>query len=185
MICGDMPTRRSAVAGLVMQGNVYGHEPSYWVESPLLRAKGLPVRHRRAGGRKRLRILRLAMNTTELQPASAERRYRQPFSAFFMRLRGLLHHVREWGDPAKPITAARALPLAGRLGNLPDAHRALAGRLATYWPPFTGVEFSHSQWPVDGYWFQDYVADLDGLVSALSRRTRRWCWSVGSMARRS
>ncbi|HEY1077792.1 MAG TPA: alpha/beta hydrolase [Fontimonas sp.] len=103
------------------------------------------------------------MNTTELQPPSAAPSVTS--RSHFLRLRGLLHHIREWGDPAKPIV------LLGHgwldvSATFQDLVQPLLGEWRVVAPDWRG--FGHSQWPLDGYWFPDYVADLDGLVQHFS-----------------
>lgn len=83
----------------------------------------------------------------------------------FLRLRGLRHHVRVFGDDGKPQlflvhgwldTSATLGPLAA---PLLDRWQVLA-------PDWRG--FGHSEWPQDGYWFHDYVADLEALLDHYS-----------------
>lgn len=79
----------------------------------------------------------------------------------FVAIRGLRYHVRRWGDPAAPklfllhgwldTSATWALVAQGLL----DGRQVLA-------PDWRG--FGLSEWPQDGYWFQDYVGDLDALL---------------------
>ena len=77
----------------------------------------------------------------------------------------LRYHVRTWGDPRR----AQALPAArldGRLGVVPVPGRRARRRLAR-----AGARLARLRpggWPQDGYWFADYVADLDALVRALA-----------------
>ena len=82
-----------------------------------------------------------------------------------LRLRGLRHHVRCWGDPACPWVllgtgwldcSATFGPMVA--GLLPDFH-VIA-------PDWRGL--GHSEWPADGYWFPDYMADVDALLKALA-----------------
>lgn len=79
----------------------------------------------------------------------------------FVRIRGLRYHVRRWGDPRQPLlilghgfldASATFAPL---VAPLLDVCQVLM-------PDWRGL--GYTQWPVDGYWFADYVADLDALV---------------------
>lgn len=85
-----------------------------------------------------------------------------PSRSRFVRLRGLIHHVREWGQPDRPI-----LMLGHGWLDVSATFQDLVQPLLADWrvlaPDWRG--FGHSQWPVDGYWFADYVADLDALVA--------------------
>ncbi len=102
------------------------------------------------------------MNITELQRTVADPSISR---SRFVRLRGLIHHVREWGDPAKPI-----LMLGHGWLDVSATFHDLVQPLLADWrvlaPDWRG--FGHSQWPRDGYWFHDYVADLDALVAHFS-----------------
>ena len=83
----------------------------------------------------------------------------------FIRVRELRYHVRRWGDPAAPAiyllhgfmdVSATWQPVAE--GLLP--------RFQVLAPDLRG--FGHTEWPADGYWFQDYVADLEAIVDHYS-----------------
>lgn len=88
-----------------------------------------------------------------------------PSQSRFIPVRGLRYHVCAWGDPAQPWVllgcgwldcSASFGPLVA--GVLPDYH-VLA-------PDWRGTGFT--DWPNDGYWFPDYVADVDALIDALN-----------------
>jgi pimeloyl-ACP methyl ester carboxylesterase len=79
----------------------------------------------------------------------------------FLPVRGLRYHVRRWGDATAPMifighgwldVSATFAPLA----------QALLPQFQVLAPDWRG--FGHTQWPQDGYWFPDYVADLDAIV---------------------
>lgn len=83
----------------------------------------------------------------------------------FIHVRGLRYHVRRWGDAARPRiflghgwldTSATFAPL---VAPLLDRWQVLA-------PDWRG--FGYSQWPDDGYWFPDYVGDLEAIVDHYS-----------------
>lgn len=87
-------------------------------------------------------------------------------SSEFVSIRGLRYHVRGWGAASAPLlllvhgwldVAATFTPVAEAL-----ADAGLRVRI----PDWRGV--GDSEWPQDGYWFPDYVADLDALVDHYS-----------------
>ena len=87
-----------------------------------------------------------------------------PSRARHVRVRGLRHHLRCWGDPRRPwvLLGSGWLDCSATFGPmvaglLPDFH-VIA-------PDWRGL--GHSEWPQDGYWFPDYVADIDALVQHL------------------
>lgn len=84
-----------------------------------------------------------------------------PSRSRFLRLRGLRHHVRVWGDDNKPI-----LFLVHGWLDVSATFAPLVAPLLDRWqvraPDWRG--FGHSEWPQDGYWFQDYVADLEAIL---------------------
>lgn len=86
-------------------------------------------------------------------------------SSDFIPIRGLRYHVRRWGADDAPTlllvhgwmdVSATFAPVAQRL----------AARFRVLIPDWRG--FGLTQWPQDGYWFADYVADLDALVDHYS-----------------
>lgn len=80
-------------------------------------------------------------------------------------VRGLRYHVRTWGDDAWPaIVCCHGWLDTG--GSWQFVARALAGRYRIIAPDWRG--FGYTSWAGDHYWFQDYVADLDILLDALS-----------------
>jgi|KBSMisStandDraft_5_1062788.scaffolds.fasta_scaffold11491_3 pimeloyl-ACP methyl ester carboxylesterase len=82
----------------------------------------------------------------------------------FVAVRGLRYHVRTWGEPG-----VRKLVLLHGWMDVSASFQFLVDALSDDWqvlaPDWRG--FGLSEWPQDGYWFNDYVADLDGLVRAL------------------
>lgn len=83
----------------------------------------------------------------------------------FIRVRGLRHHIRRWGAPGLPL-----LFLGHGWLDVSATFEPLAAALADRWqvlaPDWRG--FGHSQWPQDGYWFPDYVADFEAIAEHYS-----------------
>jgi pimeloyl-ACP methyl ester carboxylesterase len=83
----------------------------------------------------------------------------------FVDVRGLSYHVRTWGDPR-----ARKLVLLHGWMDVSASFQFLVDALAGDWhvlaPDWRG--FGLTGWPQDGYWFADYVADLDALLRVLA-----------------
>ena len=95
--------------------------------------------------------------------------YRSSSRSDFLRARGIRHHIRRWGPPDRPMiflghgfldVSATFEPLVAAFID------ATAGRYQVLAPDWRG--FGHTEWPQDGYWFQDYVADLDAFVDHYS-----------------
>ncbi|MCK9384236.1 MAG: alpha/beta hydrolase [Nevskia sp.] len=83
----------------------------------------------------------------------------------FLRVRDLRHHVRRWGD----ADGAKLVLLHGWLdvsASFQELVAALIGGQTQSWqvlaPDLRG--FGYTEWPQEGYWFQDYLGDLDGLL---------------------
>jgi pimeloyl-ACP methyl ester carboxylesterase len=89
----------------------------------------------------------------------------KPAASRFVELRGMRHHVLSWGDPAAPLVVMLHgwMDVAASFQFLVDA---LAQRWHVVAPDLRG--FGRSQWQPQGYWFADYVADLDALLDTLS-----------------
>lgn len=85
-----------------------------------------------------------------------------PSRSEFVRIRGLRTHVRRWGDVAAPAVFLGHgwLDVSA---TFQDLVQPLLARHQVLAPDWRG--FGHSQWPRDGYWFPDYVADLEALVN--------------------
>lgn len=83
----------------------------------------------------------------------------------FLRVRGLRYHVRRWGSPSLPMLFLGHgwLDVSATFDTVA---RALADRWQILAPDWRG--FGHSQWPQDGYWFPDYVADFEALAEHYS-----------------
>jgi pimeloyl-ACP methyl ester carboxylesterase len=76
-------------------------------------------------------------------------------------LRGLDHHVLTWGEPSAP----KLFLLHGWM-DVGASFQFLVDALARDWyaiaPDWRG--FGRSNWQPQGYWFADYIADLEALV---------------------
>jgi pimeloyl-ACP methyl ester carboxylesterase len=86
----------------------------------------------------------------------------------FHNLRGVRHHVRLWGDSGKP----KLFLLHGWM-DVSASFQFLVDALKQDWlviaPDWRG--FGLSEWAREGYWFQDYYADLDTLLDIYSPDT--------------
>ena len=93
-----------------------------------------------------------------------------PFSnsvSEFIRVRELRYHVRRWGDASAP----RVFLLHGFLdvsATWQPVAEGLLPRFQVLAPDLRG--FGHTEWPQDGYWFQDYVGDVEAIVDHYSPR---------------
>ena len=86
----------------------------------------------------------------------------------FMQLRGLKIHVTRWGPP--PSEAAAPVYLLHGWQDTADTFQFLVDALVQDWPmvALDWRGFGRSEWSGDGYWFADYLADLEGLLDVLS-----------------
>lgn len=83
----------------------------------------------------------------------------------FLPVRGLRTHVRRWGDPARP----KIFLGTGWLDTSATFHLLVQGLLERFQvlcPDWRGT--GHTQWPQDGYWFPDYVGDLEVVLDHYS-----------------
>ena len=89
----------------------------------------------------------------------------RPSQSLFLDIRGLRYHVRTWGDPSSP----QLFLLHGWM-DVSASFQFLVDALQRNWyvlaPDWRG--YGLTEWPQDGYWFADYIGDLDALVRALS-----------------
>ena len=83
----------------------------------------------------------------------------------FHTIRGIRHHVRLWGDAAHP----KLFLLHGWM-DVSASFQFLVDSLKHDWqiiaPDWRG--FGLSSWSHEGYWFQDYYADLDAILDIYS-----------------
>jgi pimeloyl-ACP methyl ester carboxylesterase len=105
-------------------------------------------------------------------PSAAYAVRRAPRSRF-VELRGLRHHLLEWGDaaPASPrrptlVMLHGWMDVAASFQFVVDA---LAGERHVIAPDWRGFGLTDAP-KADGYWFPDYLADLDALLDALAPR---------------
>ena len=84
-----------------------------------------------------------------------------PSRSEFVPLRGMSHHVHLWGDPAAPklFLLHGWMDVGASFQFLVDA---LTSERCVIAPDLRG--FGRSEWQPQGYWFPDYVADLDALL---------------------
>ena len=82
-----------------------------------------------------------------------------------VRLRGLDHHVLTWGDAGSPklFLLHGWMDVGASFQFLVDA---LAGTWHAIAPDLRG--YGRSEWQPQGYWFPDYIADLEALVDAFA-----------------
>jgi pimeloyl-ACP methyl ester carboxylesterase len=89
----------------------------------------------------------------------------RPFRSHRIPLRGLEHHVLTWGDPEAP-----KLFLVHGWMDVGASFQFLVDVLRRDWyaiaPDLRG--YGRTAWQPQGYWFPDYVADVEALVDALA-----------------
>ena len=89
----------------------------------------------------------------------------RPSQSQFVDVRGLRYHVRTWGDPSH-----RQLWLLHGWMDVSASFQFLVDALAHDWyviaPDWRG--FGGSEWATGGYWFADYLGDLDVLLRTLA-----------------
>jgi pimeloyl-ACP methyl ester carboxylesterase len=83
----------------------------------------------------------------------------------YVRLRGLRFHLRTWGNPTLPLLVYSHGWL-DTSATFSDVAELLSERFHVVVPDQRG--YGYSEWPQDGYWFQDYLADLDALIDHLA-----------------
>ena len=79
----------------------------------------------------------------------------------FVRIRGLRYHVRRWGDPGLPLLVL-GHGFLDASATFADLVAPLLTTCQVVMPDWRGL--GYTEWPADGYWFPDYVADLDAIV---------------------
>lgn len=92
---------------------------------------------------------------------------RRPFQSRFLQLRGLRHHLLEWGEARPGQTSLLMLhgwmDVGASFQFVADALPQDWHLLALDWRGFGRSQASGS----DAYWFPDYLGDLDALLDAL------------------
>jgi pimeloyl-ACP methyl ester carboxylesterase len=85
----------------------------------------------------------------------------KPATSHRIALRGLDHHVLTWGEPSAPklFLLHGWMDVGASFQFLVDA---LARDVYAIAPDLRG--FGRSAWQPQGYWFSDYIADLEALV---------------------
>lgn len=83
----------------------------------------------------------------------------------FIRVRGLRYHLRRWGNDSAP----KVFLLHGLLDvseTWQPVVEDLLPRFQVLAPDLRG--FGYTEWPRDGYWFPDYIADFEALADHYS-----------------
>ena len=102
---------------------------------------------------------------------------RRPSTSRHLPLRGLHHHLHEWGSPALASPARPTLVLlhgwmdvGASFQFVVDALDALEGGQPRHIvaPDWRGFGLTEPPAGTDSYWFPDYLADLDALLDALA-----------------
>jgi pimeloyl-ACP methyl ester carboxylesterase len=93
----------------------------------------------------------------------------KPYRSHRVDLRGLESHVLTWGDPGSPklFLLHGWMDVAASFQFLVDA---LTRDRYVIAPDLRG--YGKSEWQPQGYWFADYVADLEALILAFARDER-------------
>jgi pimeloyl-ACP methyl ester carboxylesterase len=94
-----------------------------------------------------------------------ESRQVKPAQSRQIEFRGLSHHVLTWGNPGAP----KLFLLHGWM-DVAASFQFLVDALRSEWfvvaPDLRG--FGRSQWQPQGYWFADYVADVEALLDIMA-----------------
>ena len=85
-------------------------------------------------------------------------------NSLFLDIRGLRYHVRTWGDASAPkiFLMHGWMDVSASFQFVVDEFRHDWHVIAPDWRGF-GL----SEWTREGYWFPDYIADLDALLEHL------------------
>jgi pimeloyl-ACP methyl ester carboxylesterase len=89
----------------------------------------------------------------------------KPSESLTVSVRGLQYHVRAWGDERAPklFMLHGWMDVGASFQFLVDA---LKGEWRVVAPDWRG--FGRSAWASEGYWFADYLADLDALLDGFA-----------------
>ena len=86
----------------------------------------------------------------------------KPSRSEFLNIRGLRYHVRHWGPAQGPVIVMLHgwMDVSATFQFLVDAMQRDAHVIAPDWRGF-----GQTEWAQGGYWFPDYLADLDALLA--------------------
>jgi len=86
----------------------------------------------------------------------------KPSRSEFLNIRGLRYHVRHWGPVQGPVIVMLHgwMDVSATFQFLVDAMQRDAHVIAPDWRGF-----GQTEWAQGGYWFPDYLADLDALLA--------------------
>lgn len=86
----------------------------------------------------------------------------KPSRSEFVNIRGLRYHVRHWGPAQGPVIVMLHgwMDVSATFQFLIDAMQLNAHVIAPDWRGF-----GQTEWAQGGYWFPDYLADLDALLA--------------------
>lgn len=86
----------------------------------------------------------------------------KPSRSEFVNIRGLRYHVRHWGHAQGPVIVMLHgwMDVSATFQFLVDAMQRDAHVIAPDWRGF-----GQTEWARGGYWFPDYLADLDALLA--------------------
>jgi pimeloyl-ACP methyl ester carboxylesterase len=104
----------------------------------------------------------------------------KPSQSHILNVRGLRYHVRTWGDPGHP-----QLWLLHGWMDVSASFQFLVDALKRDWyviaPDWRG--FGLSEWAAGGYWFLDYLGDLDVMLGLLAQdAASTWRVSMAAMS---
>jgi len=85
-----------------------------------------------------------------------------------LRVRGLDMHVTRWGPP--PSESVSPIVLLHGWLDCGETFQFMVDALQRDWPlaALDWRGFGRSEWPQQGYWFHDYLGDLDAVLDLLS-----------------
>lgn len=89
-----------------------------------------------------------------------------PSQSEFVQVRGLKYHVRRWGNPqGEPLWLLHGwMDVSASYQFLADCLLSHNPNVCLYAPDWRGFGLTDTPPNCDGYWFADYLADLDALL---------------------